>query len=318
MAAPAVARAETAQARRLAIVSPSEPVSIMHENGGNPYYRVLYEDLRRLGHVEGKTLIVDRFGRENTAGGVEAMIAEVVRSKPDVIYAIGGGPLVKAATSTIPVVVLTGDPIALGLARSLARPGGNFTGVSVDTGPSLYGKRIEVLREVFPRLSTLAYVGARRAWDAFQGAPMRAAAEAARTGLIPALVDYPATEGDYRQAILAAHRQGADAIMVADSPEALQYRAAIVSVLAEARLPAIHTFPESVVTGGLIAYSFDLKELNRQAAKDIDAILKGANPAEIPFYQVSRLLLSINLGTAKALGLTVPPALLARADEVIE
>jgi putative ABC transport system substrate-binding protein len=287
---------------RLAIVSPSEPLAIMFEHGGNPYYRVLFEGLRALGHVEGKTLVVDRFSRENTAAGVPAMMSDMVRSAPDVIYAIGAGPLVKAATTTIPVVALTGDPISLGLARSLARPGGNFTGVSVDTGPSLHGKRIEMLREVYPKLSQLAYVTARRAWEAFQGPPMRAAVDAAHLSLLPTLVDYPATE----------------AVMIADSPEALLYRTAIVEAVAKSRLPAIYTFPESVEAGGLIAYSFDLKELNRRAARDIDAILRGANPGDIPFYQVTRLILSINLKTAKALGLTIPPSILARADEVIE
>jgi len=319
VASPVVAaRGEGVKMHRLAIVSPSEPLAIMFEHGGNPYYRVLFEGLRALGHVEGKTLVVDRFSRENTAAGVPAMMSDMVRSAPDVIYAIGAGPLVKAATTTIPVVALTGDPISLGLARSLARPGGNFTGVSVDTGPSLHGKRIEMLREVYPKLSQLAYVTARRAWEAFQGPPMRAAVDAAHLSLLPTLVDYPATEAQYREAILAAPSNGADAVMIADSPEALLYRTAIVEAVAKSRLPAIYTFPESVEAGGLIAYSFDLKELNRRAARDIDAILRGANPGDIPFYQVTRLILSINLKTAKALGLTIPPSILARADEVIE
>lgn len=290
----------------------------MFENGGNPYYRVLFEDLRQLGHVEGKTLAVDRFGREKTAAGVPEMMAEAVRSKPDVIYAIGAAPLVKAATTSIPVVALTADPVALGLAHTLARPGGNFTGVSVDTGPSLYGKRIELLRELCPKMSRLAYVASRRAWDTFQGPPMRAAADAAKLSLIPRLVDYPATETDYRNAILAARSDGADALMIADSPEALQFRSTLAAAAAETRLPAIYTFQESVEAGGLIAYSFDLKELNHRAARNIDAILRGANPGEIPFYQVTRLILSVNLKTAKSLGITVPPAVLARADEAIE
>lgn len=305
--------------RRLAIVSPGEPLAIMSETGGNAYYRVLFEDLRKLGYAEGTTLAVDRYGRERALQvGIEAMIAEAVRAAPDVIYAIGGGQLVKAATSTIPIVALTGDPVALGLARSLARPGGNVTGVSVDTGPSLYGKRIEFLREVRPDLSKLAYVASRRAWEMLQDKPMRAAAEAAQVTLLPVLVGLPATADDYAAAVRRAAAEGADAVMIGDGPEALQYREAIVEAAAAARLPAMYTFPESTAAGGLIAYSFDLKDLNRQAAKDIDAILKGADPANIPFYQVTRLILTVNLRTARSLGLDLPPALLARADDLIE
>src|SRR5260370_37226386 len=118
--------------------------------------------------------------------------------------------------------------------------------------------------------------------------------------------------------IAAARRDGADSIMVADSPEALQFRSTIVAAIAEVRLPAIYTFPESVEAGGLLAYSFDLKELNRRAAADIDAILRGVNPGEIPFYQVSRLILSLNLKTANPLGLVLPVSMLSRPDEVIE
>lgn len=304
--------------KRLTILSATEPVAIMIEDGPNPYYRVLFQALRSSGHVEGKTLIVDRYGRENASGGVEAMIAEVVRSKPDVIYAIGGGVFLKAATTSIPVVALTYDPVALGLAKTLARPGGNFTGVSVDTGPALYGKRIELLREVVPGMTRFGFLTSRRVWDLFQGAVVRAGAETARSAVVPFLVDLPATVDQYRQAVLAARADGVGAIIIGDSPEALQYRSDIVRVVAEAGLPAMYTFPESVEAGGLLAYSFDLKELNQQAARNIDAILRGANPGEIPFYQLTRLILSINLGTAKTLGIVFPASILARADEIID
>ena len=241
-----------------------------------------------------------------------------MRAGPDVIYAIGGGPLVKAATATIPIVALPGDPVALGLARSLAKPGGNVTGVSVDTGPSLYGKRIELLREVRPGLSRLAYVTSQRVWEILHGKPMRAAADAAGITLLPVLVGMPASAADYAGAVRRAAAEGADAIMIGDGPEALQFRDAIVEAVAAVRLPAMYTFPESTAAGGLVAYSFDLKDLNRQAAKDIDAILRGADPADIPFYQVTRLILTVNLRAARTLGLDLPPALLARADDVIE
>ena len=316
---PAWSAALAQPSRRLAIVSPGEPLAIMSETGGNAYYRVLFEDLRSLGQVEGRTLIVQRYGRERALEiGIEKMIAEAVAGRPDVIYAIGGAGLVKAATQTIPIVALTGDPVALGLAQSVARPGGNVTGVSVDTGPSLYGKRIELLREVKPGVSRIGYVTTQRVWEILQGKPMRAAAEAAGVSLLPSLVGMPAAASDYADAVRRAAAEGADALMIGDGPEALQYRDAIVGAVETTRLPAIYTFPESAAAGGLIAYSFDLKDLNRQAARDIDAILRGASPAEIPFYQVTRLLLSVNLKTARRLGIELAPALVARADDVID
>jgi putative ABC transport system substrate-binding protein len=156
-----VAAQPSGKPQRLAIVSPSEPSALMVEDSSNRYYRVLFEELRRRGHIEGKTLTVERYGREQNTAGLPALLEEVVRSKPDVIYAITPGTLIKSATTTIPVVALTADPIATGLVQSLARPGGNITGVSVDTGPSIHGKRIELLREAFPNISGVGYVTVR-------------------------------------------------------------------------------------------------------------------------------------------------------------
>lgn len=147
---------------------------------------------------------------------------------------------------------------------------------------------------------------------------MRAAAQVAGIGVVPALVGFPATIGDYVAALKRAHEAGADLALVGDSPEGLQYGPAIAAAAADLRLPALYTFPESVAAGGLVSYAFDLKDLNRHAARDIDAILKGASPADLPFYQVTRLILSLNLRTARVLGLEVPPSLVLRADEVLE
>ena len=142
----------------------------------NRYYRALLTELRRLGHVVGENLAIERYGRENNTSDPAALVREVVRSQPDVIYVVGFGTgLFKRETTTIPIVALTADPIAQGLIQSLARPGGNITGVSVDTGPSIHGKRIALLREVFPALSKLAYLTIRPQWDAIQGSGVRAA-----------------------------------------------------------------------------------------------------------------------------------------------
>ena len=173
--------------RRLAIFSVSEPATLMHENSENRYYRALFGELRRLGHVEGQNLIVERYGREKNISGPAPVVAELVRQNPDVVYVLAPGALLfKRETTTLPIVAMTGDPVALGLVQSLARPGGNITGVSVDTGPSIYGKRIALLREIFPAMSKLAFltlkVGLKADWERIQ-VPIRAAAEAARVDL---------------------------------------------------------------------------------------------------------------------------------------
>ena len=305
--------------RRLAIVSLWEPFDSMREGGPSRGYDVLFRELRRRGHAEGQNLVVDRYSSERRAAGPASVIAEVINSRPDVAYAIGAEAReLKHATATIPIVAMSPDPIAFGLVTNLARPGGNVTGVSVDTGPSIHGKRIELLREIVPRLAAIAVVASRVGWDAFLGRAARTAAATAGIQLIPALIEVPPSDDQYRRMIDAAARQGAGAVMVGDTPDSMTRRAVIVEAVAKAGLPAIYPFRESVEAGGLIAYTFDLAELNERAASAIDAILRGASPGDIPYYQNSKFQLFINMRTANALGLGIPPSLLARADEVIE
>ena len=310
---------QSGASKRLAICSPSEPESLMYESSANRYYRALFAELRRLGYVEGQTLVVERHGREKSASGPAAMVAEIIRSNPDVVFAIPPSPLYfKKQTDKLPIVALTGDPVAAGFVQSLARPGGNMTGVSVDTGPTIHGKRIALLREIFPAMSKVSCLTFRGQWEGFQGLAIRAACEAAGIALTTSLVDFPSSQGAYREGVAQAARDGANAIMVGDNPDTLENRVLIVDLIEAAKIPTIYPLPEFVDAGGLIAYSFDLVELNKRAANDIAAILRGANPSDIPYYQASKFELSINLKTAKSLGLTVPPTLLASADEVIE
>ena len=323
MAAGAMSRAAAqpgGNSPRLAIVSVGEPTALMNERSENRYYRVLFAELRRLGHVEGQNLIVERYGREqNAAKDIAALVAEVVRNNPDVVYVLGPGSLLfKRETTRIPIVAMTSDPIAQGLIQTLARPGGNITGVSVDTGPSIYGKRIELLREMFPEMSRLACLMLRGAWENIQGAALRAASGAAGIPLIGVLMDLPTSEASYRDAVTNISRDGANAVLVGDSPDVMTNRSLIATLIGKARIPAVYPLSELVEAGGLIAYSYDLEELNKRVANNIDAILRGANPGDIPFYQGSKYQLSINLKAAKTLGLTVPATLLASADNVIE
>jgi putative ABC transport system substrate-binding protein len=317
-AATRVAAQPVANSRRLAIISVSGSHSRMQEDSGN-YMSVFLAELRRLGQIEGQNLTIERYGKEQYLSDQAALAAQVVRSNPDVIYVIDpGASWFQHETSKIPIVTITGDPVAAGLVQSLAHPGGNITGVSADAGPSIHGKRIALLREMFPAMSQLACIAFRVQWEQAAGAAVRAAADAAGIPLVSVLMDFPGSATTYRNAIAQASRDGSDAIMVLDSPNAAANSASIAESLAEARIPAIHAFAEAVDAGGLMAYSFDLRELIKRMAGDVDAILRGANPADIPFYQVSKFELSINLKTAKALGLAVPATLLATADKVIE
>src|SRR3954451_3901552 len=267
-----------AKSRRLAIFSLSEPSALMDERSENRYYRALLTELRRLGHVVGENLTIERYGRESNTSGPAALVSEVVRSEPDVVYVVGVGSLLfKRETSTIPIVALTGDPVAQGLIPNLARPGGNITGVSVDTGPSIHAKRIALLREIFPALSKLAYVTLRLQWEAIQGKAMQAASETASVPVESLLLDLPTSDASYRAAISKASQEGANAIMIGDSPDALSNRKLIADLIEQTGLPAIYPFLEFVEIGGLLAYAFDLVELNKRVANDINAILRGAN-----------------------------------------
>ena len=322
LAWPLVARGQQGDSKRLAIFSPSESSMLMHQHTENRYYRVLFEELRRLGWVEGQNLTVEGYGREQNTAGPDVLATEIVRRNPDVIYTVGPGAVsFKPATSRIPVVALTADPVALGIAQSLAHPGGNFTGVSIDTGPSIHGKRIALLREMFPAMSKLGCLALRFQWTgprSVTGPAISAAAGAVGLPLAVSLLEFGASEADYRAAIESLSHDGANAIMVVDSADVLRNGTLIARLVSELRLPSMFTFLEPVEAGGLMAYSFDLIELYKRAANNIDAILKGAKPGDIPFYQTSKFELSINLKAAKHLGISVPSALLASADNVID
>ena len=318
----AAAAQQSTNSKRPAIFSPAEPSADLHEHSESKFYRALFAELRRLGQIEGQNLKVESYGREQNASGPEALATEIVRSNPDAIHVVGPGAVIfKKLTSRIPIVVITGDPVKQGIAESLAHPGGNFTGASIDAGLSIHGKRIALLREMVPTMSKLGCLALRLQWNepATTGPTIRAAAETAGLALAVSLLEFGASEADYRAAIESISRDGANAVMVVDSPETHQKGPLIARLLGDAKLPAIFTFTESVEAGGLMAYSFDLIELyKRVVGNNIDAILRGAKPGDIPIYQVTKFELSINLKTAKQLGLSVPPGLLVSADKVIE
>jgi putative ABC transport system substrate-binding protein len=247
------------------------------------------------------------------------LVRDVVNTHPDVILAVAARLSLdfKMATTTIPIVTIVNDPVALGLVTSIARPGGNITGVTIAAELELIGKRIGLLVEAMPKLSTVGYLASRPFWEDPRGAAVREAAKRAGISLSPVMLS-AFDEAEYQRVFRSMEQDRADAFMVSDEPENGINRVTIVELAAKGRIPAIYPVRDYVEAGGLMAYSPDLVDISRRLANLIDKILKGANPGDIPFYQPTKFELSINLKTAKALGLEMPAMLLGRADEVIE
>ena len=317
---PLAARAQQpAKMKRIAFVHPASKVSELSVSG-KPYYRAFFEELSRLGYVEGQNLGVERYSGEGQPERYAELVRDVVNTHPDLILAVGARLSLdfKMATTTIPIVTVIIDPIAMGLVASIARPGGNITGVTISGGLELIGKRMGLLVEAMPKLSTLGYLVSRPYWEDPRGAAAREAAKRAGISLKAALLGSAFNEAEYQRVFRSMEQDRADALMVSDEAEHLTNRATIVELAAKGRISTIYPFREFVEVGGLMAYSIDLADMYRRLANLIDKILRGANPGDIPFYRPTKFELSINLKTAKALGLEMPAMLLARADEVIE
>src|SRR6267143_4332589 len=310
---------QPAKMKRIAIVFPSAKVSEITMSGP-PRYRAFFEELSRLNYVEGQNLKVERYSGEGQPERYAELARDVVNTHPDLIFALGT-PLsldFKMATATIPIVTVIIDPIAMGLVASIARPGGNITGATNATGLELTGKRIALLVEAMPKLSTVSFLASRPYWEDPRGAAAREAAKQAGISLKAALLGSAFNEAEYQRVFRSMEQDRADALMVSDEAENLTNRATIVELAGKARIAAIYSYRDYVEAGGLMAYSPDLADIWRRVANHVDEILRGANPGDIPFYQPTKFELSINLKTAKALGLEMPAMLLGRADEVIE
>ena len=309
---------------RIAVADPFLPVAEMSGTSRDPAVArvdgALFDELRRLGYVEGKNLVVERYSGEGRPELFRALATEVAGRNPDVVHTFSPDLLLafKTATATIPIVGLMGDPVALGIVSSLARPGGNITGSAVDAGIDVWGKRLELLREAVPRLSRLGFLSTPSRWGSAGRAALKEACGKLSISLIGSPLDSPIEEASYRRAFAAMAQEGADAVYVGDEPEHFVNMRLIAELAEKDRLPAIYSWRQAVEAGGFMAYAFEFLDLVRHNADIIDRILKGARPGEIPIYQAREYKLAINLKTAKALGLTVPASLLTRADEVIE
>ena len=276
------------------------------------------QGLREHGYLEGQSVIIEARYAEGRIERLDGLATELVRLKVDVIVTVGmqGALAARSATTTIPIVVATAaDLVGAGLATSLARPGGNLTGTS-SLNSELSGKRIELLKELLPGLSRLAVLwnganpGSVHTWQETQAAAQKLAVKLRSLEIRKA--------DDLGQAFEVAKRGNEKAVVVIQDSLTLANQTVIAQLAARYRLPAIYGSSGFVEAGGLMAYGASRRELWRHAAVLVDKILKGAKPGDLPIEQPTTFELVINLKTAKALGLTIPPSLLARADEVIQ
>jgi putative ABC transport system substrate-binding protein len=283
----------------------------------NRWVTAFVQRLRELGWIEGRTVAIEYRWAEGRYEHLAEIAAEFVRLKVDVIVTYATPPVVaaKQATAVIPIVsAVMGDPVGTGLVASLARPGGNVTGLSVLT-PDLAGKRLELLREVIPGLRRLAFLG--NVGNPITELEMTEVQTAART-LDLDLVTLEIRRPEDIVPAFETLKSGAQALYVAGDPLVLANRVRINTLALVARLPAFYNERAYVEAGGLMSYGVNWPDLFRRTAELVDKILRGAKPGDIPVEQPTKFDLVINLTTAKALGLDVPTTLLARADEVIE
>ena len=274
------------------------------------------QGLKELGYSEGQSIAIEERWAEGKAERFSDLVQDLLGLKVDVIVAAsnGGATAAKRASTTVPIVFVgVNDPVGGGLVESLARPGGNLTGLSVAFEEGIAGKWVELLKEAVPRASRMTVLLTQPSvapWKAMETAATALGVRLHEIGV------RDASEFDSAFAIMA--RGDIGGLIVWPSPLTLRYRTRIVELAASRHLPGMYGFGEFARVGGLMAYGPNVREMFRRAATYVDRILKGTKPADLPVEQPTKFELIINLKTAKALGLTIPPSLLARADQVIE
>ena len=276
------------------------------------------QGLRELGYVEGKAIVIEYRWAEGDFDRLPSLAGELVRLKVDIIVTVGPADTRAAekATSTIPIVMgYDNDPVASRFVKTLARPGRNITGLST-LSPELTGKRLELLKEVVPKLSRVAILGSSTQPGNAQSL-REAELAAAALGLQLQSLDLR-DPGDIEPAFKAATDRRADAVVVLSTPLATRRQVEIAQLAVKSRLPAIYPQSDYMDSGGLISYGPSMTDLFHRAATYVDKILKGAKPGDLPVEQPKKFELIINLKAAKQIGLTIPPNVLARADKVIK
>src|SRR3989442_1070943 len=272
---PLAARAQQpATQRRIAIFHPAIPTTLLTETGGGSAWRAFFGELRRLGYVEGGNLIIERYSAEGHHERYADLAREIVSRNPDVIVT-GTNPVViafNAATRTIPVVAFMLDPLKAGLVTSLARPGGNLTGITLDPGVDIWGKRLQMLKEAIPSTAKAAFLGMRDGWEGSSGQVLRDAA--GRLGISPVfMLPQKGTPSEIERVFAAMEQQRPDAVLVSGEGDLYAHRQLIAEFAQKSRLPAMCPYRDYVDAAGLMAYSVILAELLRRIADDVHRIM---------------------------------------------
>ena len=274
--------------------------------------------LRELGWVEGENLVVEFRWAEGKVDRLPELAADLVRRKVDVIVAPAGSAVLAAknATSSIPIVMIfPNDPVQSGFVASLARPGGNITGTTFTPGPEIFGKQVQILKEAVPHMSRVAILSNPADPEAArQVAEVEGAARS--LGMRPQRVEARGAE-DFAGVFAAMARERAEGLFICGGSTFLVHRVRLAELAVGSKLPTMWSFRESVEAGGLVAYAVNMAGFVGRAAEYVDKILRGVKPADLPVERPSKFELIINLKTAKSLGVTIPPSLLLRADDVI-
>ncbi|WP_439407879.1 ABC transporter substrate-binding protein [Bradyrhizobium sp. DASA03076] len=313
----ALSAAEPNKVYRLAVCSQDGM-----ENFARTFWRVLFNRLAQIGFTEGKNLIVDRYATEGRPERYEEVARKMVQTKPDAI-ALGFDHqmILKVAkeTTTIPIIATFGDPVAAGIVKNMARPERNITGVSLDAGIEMQGKHLELLHQAVPTASRIAYLSNRAEWEGAWGQAVRDAGQRSKVSIIGISMERSAGEPEYRQAFETMAQQSVQALMANGLPPNSEHRELILQLAMKHGLPTITWWTDLVENEPVfLAYAPDWPYYFGRWADDVGQALNGVAPADIPIQQPTKLILAINLKTAKALGLTIPPTLLASTDEVIE
>jgi putative tryptophan/tyrosine transport system substrate-binding protein len=308
---------QTGRDYRVALVFTTSPVSEMVGSDPiHPFARTFVHSLRTLGYLQGQNLVLEPRSAEGKFERFPEIMQELVSINVDVIVTVAN-PMTQAAkdvTGTVPIVMAYSvSPVEQGIVQSLNRPGGNVTGLTMNVGSEIPGKQLQMLKELLPRMSRVAFLHSNEQEAEGVPNPVAAARQLAIT-----LQHAEHTPTDHTDAFALITREHPDALLVGASAVNVARRHLIVEFAAQQRLPAMYTTREFVNIGGLISYGVDFHDLFRRAAGYVDRILRGAKPAELPVEQPAKFALVINLKTARALGLDVPDKVLAIADEVIE
>ena len=326
--------------RRLAIFHPVRPPEQLTPQGGYRPYQVYFEELDRLGYIEGKNLIVERHSALGHPDRFGDLARQIVASHPDVVLSASGvfTQEIMALTTSIPIVAPMSDPVAHGFSSSLARPDRNFTGVVLDAGLEIWAKRVQLLLEAVRKVTKLGLLVANPTTTPTTSPYIREAA-VQRGGIATAYIvvagkfDRAAYERTFSTVIVggekvdrtafertfaAIEKEGVDGLIVGEHAEFLAYRELIADLAARFRVPAIYSYREFVEVGGLMAYGVDLADTFRRVARMTGQMLGGAKPRDIPIYRQTKYELVLNQRAATLLGLEFPATLLTGADELIE